>query len=338
MRASTFTYRDRENLTLYAHEWLPDKPPRGVLQIAHGMQEYAGRYERAAVAFSRAGFAVVASDLRGHGRSLVGPELYGHLGPGGWRGVLGDIKQLTDIIQKRHRRLPIFLLGHSWGSFLVQGYIQRWGRVLKGAILSGTNGANPVLKVGKLLAKGVVAVRGGDKQAGLLEKVSMGAYNKHFEPKKTGLEWLSRDQNEVDKYVRDPLCGIPFPNSFFLETVSLLSDVWTSENEQRIPVTLPIYMFSGSDDPVGMRGKGVRALAERYTRVGVRDLTVKLYEGGRHEMINELNRDQVAADIIQWIEARLALPKTEAVLSAPVEILSELASSRPAAPGIRPSA
>jgi len=338
MRASTFTYRDRENLTLFAHEWLPDHPPRAVLQIAHGMQEYAGRYERAAVAFSKAGISVVAADLRGHGRSLIGPDKFGHLGPGGWKGVLGDIKQLTEIIQKRHRRLPLFLLGHSWGSFMVQGYIQRWGRTLKGAILSGTNGANPVLRVGQLLAKGVVAVRGGDKTAKLLEKVSMGAYNKYFAPKKTGLEWLSRDQNEVDKYVRDPLCGIPFPNSFFLETASLLMDVWTGENERRIPPSLPIYMFSGTEDPVGMRGKGVRALAARYTRVGVRDLTVKLYDGGRHEMINELNRDQVVGDIVQWMDARLALPRTDADFTPAQGIEAELLSPRPSAPAERPSA
>jgi len=149
---------------------------------------------------------------------------------------------------------------------------------------------------------------------------------------------LTRDQTEVDKYVRDPLCGIPFPNSFFLETASLLMEVWTAENEQRIPSSLPIYMFSGAEDPVGMRGKGVRALAARYAQVGVRDVTVKLYDGGRHEMINELNRDQVVGDIVQWMETRLALPRTDADLTPAQGIAAELLSPRPSAPVERPSA
>ena len=304
MHSSTFAFEDHNGREIAAYRWLPEREARGVVQIVHGMQEHAARYERAAEALAAVGYAVYACDLRGHGQTARGPEGVGRLGPGGWESVLKGVKRLADLAKREQAKRPLFLLGHSWGSFLAQAFAQRWGDELRGLVLSGTNGADPLVLPGLVLARLVVAVKGGETTAGILEKLSVGGLNKAFEPGPTGKEWLSRDTKEVRKYVDDPLCGAPFPNEFFLELVRLLRHTWRRANEKRIPKKLPVYLFAGAEDPVGKRGRGPRALARRYSRYGLGDVTVKLYEGGRHEMLNETNRREVVRDLITWLHRR----------------------------------
>lgn len=304
MQSSDFSFLASSGINLFVSAWLPDGPPRAVVQISHGMQEYGARYARTAEVLCAAGFAVYAGDHRGHGRSLIDGRL-GHLGPGGWRTVLCDLRQVTEQVRARHPGLPLFLLGHSWGSFLAQAYIQRWGVDLAGCVLSGTNGKNPMAGVGEVVARLVTRFDGPDTTATLLEKLTVGNFNDAFRDGPTGKEWLSRDPVEVRKYVDDPLCGQPFPNSFFVEMLALLNATWKASEEARIPLNLPMFMIAGAKDPVGLRGKGVLALAQRYKKHGLKDVTWRLYEGARHEVLNETNRDEVERDLIDWLKAHL---------------------------------
>lgn len=305
MRPSAFTFRDPDGVEIHGRRWVPARDTKAVVQISHGMQEHCGRYQRTAVALVEAGYSVFANDHRGHGRTMSAPADIGRLGPGGWESLLLGLGQVTDIVRDEHPGLPIFLLGHSFGSFLAQAYAQRWGRNLAGVVLSGTNGRNPLLKPGLVAARLIARKQGLDATATTLRDLSVGGYNKGFDraPGATGKEWLSRDPQAVRDYIDDPLCGGDPPNSFFIELIELLDHVWRSENEQRIPRDLPFYMFSGTEDPVGGRTRGVEALARRYRRHGLGDVTVRFYRGGRHEMLNEINRDRVVADLVAWLDA-----------------------------------
>jgi len=315
MKSSTFTFDGCDGIAVHAYEWAPDGAPRAIVQISHGMQEHAARYARAAAGLTRAGYVVFAGDHRGHGLTLVGPGKYGHLGQEGHRAVVEDLKHLTDIARQKYPGLPVFLLGHSWGSFLNQVYIQRWGNALKGVILSGTNGIGPPMGLVVALCRAVTRFRGADRVAGFLEKMVMGHFNKAFRPGRTGVEWLTRDEAEVDKFLADPTCGIRFPNSFFLDMMTMLRNTWRKKNERQVPRELPILMFAGTKDPAGYFNRGVVALAKRYRKYGVRDVTTRFYDGGRHEMLNETNRDEVVADLITWLDARM---KSESAESLPL--------------------
>jgi alpha-beta hydrolase superfamily lysophospholipase len=304
MQSASFTFRDHDDIDVHACSWAPDQgPARAIVQISHGMQEHVGRYERTARALADAGLAVYANDHRGHGRTAADPAEFGRLGPGGWQSALLGLRQLTRIAVEQSPGLPVFLLGHSFGSFLAQAYVQRWGDALAGAIFSGTNGRNMLLRPGLVVARLIVRREGLDTTATTLREMSVGKYNKAFEPGPTGKEWLSRDPETVREYIEDPLCGGDVPNGFFMELITMLDAIWRPEQERRIPRDLPIYMFSGSECPVGNRTRGVEALARRYRRHGLEDLTVRFYPGGRHEMLNEVNRDEVYADLVAWIDA-----------------------------------
>lgn len=304
MQKSDFQFAASSGVDLFVHGWLPTTEPRAIVQISHGMQEHGARYGRAAEMLCGAGFAVYAGDHRGHGGSVIDGRL-GYLGPGGWQTVLCDLRQVSEKVRERHPGLPLFLLGHSWGSFLSQAYIQRWGGDLAGCVLSGTNGKNPLAGVGEVVARIVTRFDGPDTTATLLEKLTVGNFNDAFKDGPTGKEWLSRDAAEVRKYVEDPLCGQPFPNAFFVEMLALLNATWKAAEERKIPRTLPVFLIAGTEDPVGLRGKGVLALAQRYKKHGLRDVTWRLYEGARHEVLNETNRDEVERDLRDWLKAHL---------------------------------
>jgi len=306
---------------LFLRGWLPETAPRGVVLVLHGMQEHGGRYEGLARALEPLGLAVHAPDHRGHGRSVDRPEELGVLGPEGHEGVLRDIELLVDLCRSRHPGLPLVLVGHSWGSFLAQATAQRRGEDLAGLVLSGTNGRNPLVLPGIVLARMVCLLRGADRPAGLLETLSMGHFNRAFDPGPTGKEWLSRDPEEVRAYVQDPACGFKCPNSFFLEMVRLLHRTWRQEAEARVPRNLPVLFLTGTEDPVSERGRGVRVLVERWRSHGMKDLTERWYPGARHEVFHETNRQEVFEDLQRWIRDR--------VLSGGISVDSPAISGEP---------
>ena len=308
MKSTTFTYKDQDGIEIFVYKWAPDSESlKAAVQISHGLAEHAARYERLAEALTSAGYICYADDHRGHGKTAGNLENTGYLGPGGWESTVMAQKILTDLIKKEHPNLSVFFLGHSWGSLMAQDYIQQWGNELKGVILSGTNGYmdETLLKVGKTITEKEIKKSGPMKRNEKLDQLTFGTFNKPYEPAPTKFQWLSRDQDEVDKYVEDPYCGFISTSSLFNELISGLIKIWKEENERKIPLELPIFLISGSDDPSNEMTKNLLVLIERYKNYGIKDLTYKIYEGARHEVFNEINRDEVFNDVINWLNTHL---------------------------------
>ncbi len=304
MKAKTFTLKGADGAKVFVYSWLPDGKPVAAVQIAHGMAEHAARYERFAGALTGAGYAVYANDHRGHGKTAGSLEAVGWIAEkNGWDLVVDDMHRLTETIKKENPGIPVFLFGHSMGSFLSRNYIPRWGTEIKGVILSGTGG-NPGLlgKVGVLVAKIEKALKGGKAKSPLMTSLSFGAFNKPFAPNRTDFDWLSRDNAEVDKYVADPYCGDVFSSGFWVDFLSGLGTLYRSDYMPKVPRSLPIYLFSGEKDPVGNDTKGVKEVYDAFKKAGITDVTMKIYPNGRHEMLNETNRDEVFKDVIGWLK------------------------------------
>ncbi|MEC0265934.1 lysophospholipase [Paenibacillus anseongense] len=305
-----FIWQDDQDVNHYVYEWLPEEAItiKGLVQIAHGMAETAERYERLAERLTKSGYAVYANDHLGHGRTAGSPDAVGKFGEDCFRHMAENMGQLTGQIRKRYQeRLPLFVLGHSMGSFLTQyymgTYLMKHPNQVQGIILSGSNGSEgAALNVGIALAACEAAIRGDHHRSSLLTGLSFDAYNKKFTPNRTSFDWLSTDPEEVDKYVADPYCGVVFTSGFFRDFFRGLKEIHRPAHVQRIPKEIPIYIFSGEEDPVGGHGKGVRKLIRMYEKLGLQNVSSKLYPGGRHEMLNEANREEVMADLAAWLD------------------------------------
>ncbi len=294
---------DGEKVSCY--RWLIESP-RAVVHIAHGMGEHARRYDRLAEALNAAGFSVYANDHRGHGETGAGQ--LGHMGGDGWNRVVADAYELNRRISGTHPDLPRVLLGHSMGSMISQLYITRHGASIDALVLSGTPGFRRGFA--SVLGRVVAAVErrrlGPEASSEVMQKLLFGDANKPFDaPDANGFEWLSRDAAEVQKYVDDDACG------FVLTTGSLVDMFAASDVVQRpdvlakIPKALPVYVMSGTADPVHRERKGVQTMLQAFYDQGLGDITVKWYDEGRHEMFNETNRDEVTADLVEWLNAKV---------------------------------
>lgn len=308
MRDESFTLRAGAGAELFVYRWLPEKADavRAVVQVTHGMAEHAGRYAGLARFLNEKGVAVYANDMRGHGRTAATPAERGHLADAdGWELVVEDMFRLTATIHESHPRLPVFLLGHSMGSLLARDYIASFGGEIDGVLLSGTSGDPGLLgRIGLLIARLESWGRGRRAPSPLLTRLSFGAFNRAFEPARTEFDWLSRDSDEVDAYVGDPACGFVCSAGFYLDLLSGLRKIHRASTVGAVRKDLPVHIFSGAEDPVGQRGKAARRLFEAYRQAGLRDVSLRLYEDGRHEMFNELNSQEVYQDVIGWLEAR----------------------------------
>ena len=290
---------------IFARQWLPSEgAPKAVVQIAHGVSEYIDRYAPVARYLADHGFVVVGCDHLGHGRTVLSPEEYGFFAEQkGWHTVVGDIRRLRTLMGQKYPDLPYFLLGHSMGSFLARTYLIDWPGTLTGAILSGTGQEPPAMvKAGWILSNLVSKISGPRAHSKLVEKLSFGAYNKQFAPTRTRADWISRDEAIVDAYIADPLCEFLPTAGLFRDMMEGLQYIASKANLNKMDPTTPVYIFSGDRDPVGGNGEGVQKVAGFFRDAGTEDLTVKLYPEGRHEMMNEINRDEVFADLLAWLE------------------------------------
>jgi alpha-beta hydrolase superfamily lysophospholipase len=309
MQASPFTLSAADGTQLHVNRWLPDGPAKAVVQVAHGMAEHSDRYARFAERLTAAGYAVYANDHRGHGGTARTPDDAGYLADeNGFDTVVDDLRLVADHARSEQPGLPFFLFGHSMGSFLSRAYAARYAD-LDGLVLSGTAGDPGVLgQVGRALATAQGRVRGRRHPSGLMDQLTFGQYGASFKPNRTKFDWLSRDEAEVDLYVADQRCGAVFTSGFFADLLGGLSAVNSDRVASRVPKDLAIYLMSGSLDPVGNKTKGVQQVADQYRRVGVTDVTTRFWPDGRHEMLNETNREEVMADIIAWLDAHLPTP------------------------------
>ncbi len=307
MRAAHETFRASDGHGLHLYRWEPDTPvPRGVVQIAHGMGEHAGRYAPIAARLCEAGLVVCANDHRGHGRSVARPEDLGDMGYDGWNRTVQDLREVNDAFAERYPGVPRILFGHSMGALLARHYLLLHGDTLHGAILSGTSeGGGFELGLARFLAHVERWRLGARAESSVLNWVLFGRANSRFDPGRTGFEWLSRDDEQVDAYVQDPLCG-------FVVRAGSLCDLFTGlawerrrKQRARIPRELPLYVFAGSDDPFNHDLAGLHKLLTGYQRAGLNRVCYRFYAGGRHEMLNETNRAEVYEDVALWIDGML---------------------------------
>ncbi|HET8989237.1 MAG TPA: alpha/beta hydrolase [Humibacillus sp.] len=304
MQSSTFTLTTPDGTEVFVNRWLPDGEVKAVVQISHGLAEHSARYARFAQRLTDHGYAVYASDHRGHGRtSSPRGSFASH---DGWQTVIDDLHSVTARARHEQHGVPVFLLGHSMGSFLARGYAAQYGSELDGLVLSGTSGGEGALgKVGVFVASTQARLRGHTHTSGLMNKLSFGQYNNAFKPTRTDFDWLSRDTAEVDKYVNDPDCGFVFSAGGFADLLRGLAHANDDRTVALVPKDLPIHLTSGDKDPVGDSGKGVQRAADQFKRFGVRDVTVTLWPDARHEILNEINRDEVEVEILEWLDAHL---------------------------------
>lgn len=300
-----FKFEDKTGVVINVYKWNNVSNVRGVIQLAHGMTETAKRYDYFAQKLNEAGYIVYANDHRGHGETAKSKDELGYLGgDNGFELMVENMKQLTDIIKEENPNIPFILFGHSMGSFLSQRYTQKYGKGLDGLILSGTNGKPiPVTKLGVLVANMEVKLRGERAKSNLINYLSFGGFNKKFSPTRTEYDWLCSVDEEVDKYIEDGRCGFICTTSFYRDLFSGLLEIHKEDNLNSIPKNLPIYIFAGDKDPVGLQGKGIINLNNKLKEIGIENVKYKLYKDGRHEMLNEHNKDEVISETLEWLES-----------------------------------
>ena len=277
---------------------------RCVLQVVHGMAEYAERYEEFAAYLVERGFVVTGDDHLGHGKSV---------GQGGKQGyfceqdpatvLVRDVHRLKKLTEELYPGVPYVLMGHSMGSFITRNYLCRYGTGISGAVIMGT-GMQPkaVLDMARLV-EGIQKFFCGPMHVSrLLDRLAFGGYGKGITDRRTAFDWLSRDRERVDRYIADPMCGFTFTVNGFGALFELVLRLYSPENLAAVPRELPVFMVSGDADPVGDYGKGVRRAYDSLVAAGLTDIRLKLYPGGRHELLNETNRSQVMQDICRWVE------------------------------------
>lgn len=304
MNTITFTSGNGRSRKLILHE--PEAEPRVVVHIVHGMAEHYKRYYPLAQYLRAQGFAVAGHDLIGHGPETPEGEL-GYLGGSdGWQKLVEDLNTVNSILGKRWPDARHVMLGHSMGSFLAREYVLQAGYdKLDGLVLSGTGYTSPALcSVGMAMARAACAIGGAKKPSPYIDRIAFSGNNKTFKPARTNLDWLSRDEKEVDKYIADLYCGFVFTGRGYLDLFQGLKRLTKQDRLEKVPKSLPLLMISGEKDPVGgKRLSGMRAVAEQYRQAGLGDITIKTYPEGRHEMFNEINRDEVRADLLAWLDS-----------------------------------
>lgn len=308
VKKEEFTFDSRDGQSkIHAVRWIPEGKVTCILQIVHGMAEYIERYEEAAQYFAGRGILVTGEDHLGHGKSVEEGGTYGYFcdrDPA--TVVVRDVHRLKKITQESYPGIPYIILGHSMGSFITRNYLLRYGTGVQGAVICGT-GSQPkgLIKISKALASFQCLVLGQKHVAKMIDKMAFGNYNQQIEDSKTDFDWLSKDEEAVDKYLGDPLCGFTFTTNGFKTLFTLIDRLGREEELQSMPKDLPVFFISGDKDPVGDYGRGVKKAYESFKKAGMKRLDIKLYPEDRHELFNELDREQVCADLSVWIEERI---------------------------------
>ncbi|WP_213879952.1 alpha/beta hydrolase [Pseudomonas sp. dw_358] len=309
MSSDRFTLTASDGIALQVHHWLPAQTPRLIIQLTHGMADHAGRYGALGQALNEAGHGLYAHDQRGHG--LTDPQsprgLYARAD--GWRKVLADVSALREEIARRHPGVPIVLLGHSMGSYVAQAWLIDHASEVAGAILSGSNFQPPGLyRAARQVARLERWRLGATGRSALIDWLSFGSFNKAFKPNRTPFDWLSRDEQAVDAYIRDPLCGFRCTNQLWIDLLGGLITISQPEHLARVRPGLALLIIGGKCDPVSA-GERLINLASAWRDAAKARVQTIIYPQARHEVFNELNRAQVFADMIAWLDATASVPE-----------------------------
>lgn len=293
---------------IHARICVPDTPPKAVVQIAHGIAEYIDRYDPFMTFLAQNGYVAVGNDHLGHGKSAKLMEERGIFSEkNGWNYVVEDMKALRGRVREEYHDIPYIFFGHSMGSFLTRTYLIRFPDQYDAAILSGTGHQSPLLvNAGFLAADLITKIKGPRSSGQALNDMAFGSYCEKIDQPRTPFDWLSRDPNNVDRYIADPLCGFICKSSLYRDMMGGLKFLTNQHNIDKMNKEAPIYFMSGAEDPVGDYGAGVEKAYKAFCSAGLHDVSIRLYPGGRHEMLNEINRDEVMQDILNWLNDRVS--------------------------------
>ncbi len=292
---------------IHARMCVPDAEPRAIVQIIHGIAEYIGRYDEFMSFLADNGIIAVGTDHLGHGKSIECEEQTGFFAyDNGWDYVVRDEEVLRLAMHENYPELPIIVFGHSMGSFMTRTLLIRYPDAFNAAIISGTGNQGAALVNGGLFMGNLVTgLRGAHHYSKFLNNLAFGSYNKIYDNPKTEYDWLSRDEANVQKYIDDPLCGFIPSCSLFRDMMTGVKFITNKKNLTAMNKDMPVYFMSGDMDPVGECGKGVQKAYNNFLEAGMKDVSIKLYPGGRHEMLNEINKDEVYADILAWLNSKI---------------------------------
>ncbi len=310
MRTQELDLTAADGKRIAAYLWTPEKAPKAVVQIVHGMAEHAKRYAPLAQVLTGAGYAVIAHDQRGHGRTMADPGEQGHFADrDGWRLVLEDVELVRRRAVEAFPGLPMCLLGHSMGSSVAQSYVAAHPGAHQALVLSGASeSGGPLVTAGLIVAKLERMRQGARGRSPIVAAMSFGTWNKTVSPRRTEFDWLSRDPAVVDAYIADPLCGFRCTNQLWIDLLGAVSRASTPEALAAWPKALPIYVIAGSRDPVSRATSALVTLLEKYREAGLTDVTHEFYPDARHEVFNETNRNEVAAKLVAWLDSHVAAP------------------------------
>ena len=292
---------------IHARMCVPDAEPRAIVQIIHGIAEYIDRYDEFMSFLADNGIIAVGTDHLGHGKSIESEEQTGFFAyDNGWDYVVRDEEVLRLAMHENYPELPIIVFGHSMGSFMARTLLIRYPDAFNAAIVSGTGNQGAALVNGGLIMGNLVTgLKGAHHYSKFLNNLAFGSYNKIYDNPKTEYDWLSRDEANVQKYIDDPLCGFIPSCSLFRDMMTGVKFITNKKNLTAMNKDMPVYFMSGDMDPVGECGKGVQKAYNNFLEAGMKDVSIKLYPGGRHEMLNEINKDEVYTDILAWLDSKI---------------------------------
>ena len=292
---------------IHARMCVPDAEPRAIVQIIHGIAEYIDRYDEFMSFLADNGIIAVGTDHLGHGKSIESEEQTGFFAyDNGWDYVVRDEEVLRIAMHENYPELPIIVFGHSMGSFMTRTLLIRYPDAFNAAIISGTGNQGAALVNGGLFMGNLVTgLKGAHHYSKFLNNLAFGSYNKIYDNPKTEYDWLSRDEANVQKYIDDPLCGFIPSCSLFRDMMTGVKFITNKKNLTAMNKDMPVYFMSGDMDPVGECGKGVQKAYNNFLEAGMKDVSIKLYPGGRHEMLNEINKDEVYTDILAWLDSKI---------------------------------
>lgn len=305
MRETIVRYKAKDGKVLALYKWESEHKEhlKGVIQLIHGSCEHSGRYREFGEFLVSNGYIVYSNDHRGHGLTATNKDELGFFAKeNGWERLVEDVFEINNLIKQEYSNLPVFMLGHSMGSFIARHYAILYGESINGLILSGTAHNNRLLlKFAIFISNINIKVNGSKHRSKVINYLSYGAFNRKVSNHRTSFDWICTNERIVTEYINDPLCGYIFTNNAFREMFRGLYYITNKKNIRKTPISLPILMLSGELDVVGNEGKMVAKVYNEYKINNMKDIRIKLYKRMRHEILNEIGKEEVYNDILNWL-------------------------------------